>query len=146
MEINSLTHNFTEAGVSDRFSLKAGESATYAVTTEDSGFFGVIALESSETGEVWRREVEADGSALSGLIRNESSELRFYRFVAEDIDESNAFDGDVDATIQDAEDTISEWRDKGGNPIVRITDAGLYVFGDLHVSGDLVVDGEINPS
>jgi|GEM_PF-4450556 hypothetical protein len=99
-QITTYTHNFTEAGVGPTFSLGAGESATYAVTTEESGgFVGKIRLERGDSIYAFEIVVEAESTLISGTVKNETTHSRFYRFVADDIDESDEFTGDIDATI-----------------------------------------------
>lgn len=133
------TTAFTAAGSSATFTLKPGQSATYAVT---GTFTGYVSLHKSSDAMTFALvEKGAVDTGISGTVKNETVKEVVYQFRAEDTDAETALTGTATAVITRSADTLYEVKDKAGNVVFAVTDNGIAVTGTEAVSGTAVSAG-----
>lgn len=140
--MTTVTKSFTALGLSAEFSIKPGESADYSVT---GTFVGFVTLERQRRPGVWERiSPRVADTGFTGSVINEGKRDERYRFRAEDTDGETAFSGTAVATIADATGAAAlfEVKDKSGNVVFRVDDAGAALTGALAVSGAAAVVGK----
>lgn len=127
--MTTLTKSFTAGGVSARFSLKPGETATYDVS---GTFTGIATIERAVKSE-WTSEVVGTAdTVMSGTIENKTLMEQIYRFRM-----SGTVTGTCVCVLTDVSDLVEEFKNLKGDVVLRLKDDGVEIPGTLSVTGAL---------
>lgn len=133
----TVSKSFTATGNGDSFGIQAGDKLTYAVS---GTFVGTVSLwKTANNGVSW--ELERSGmtgtvSTTTIIAQCQNAKNITYRFVCDAYTS-----GTIVCDLADVSVIVQEFTDKKGNVILRLTEAGVEIPGNLSVTGTQTVTG-----